>query len=110
MPKAGELRTKLVLQREKSSIDEFDEETKRWANIGTLWARIDESSGGERVTGGKKEALTRAQIVSRFRSDTKPTDRLIADDGRHYEIESVTDFSEDRRRWMMIDALRLAGV
>ena len=109
MPTATELRTKVRLQREIEVKDDFDEKVKTWATVAVMWCKIEETSGGETIVGGQRQATVQARIETRYRHDVRTSDRLQATDGRVYAIESVTDFENQKRRWMFIDAVRKGG-
>ena len=102
---AGDLDRRITIERYDTAPDAFNEGTKVWSPIVTVWASKKDVSDSERVAAQEvgAEISTRFQIrYSTQVKDVDPRDRLICE-GRVYSISAVKEIG---RR----DGLELSAV
>ena len=97
MPRAGELRHRVSIERLTSYLGQWGHESA-WRSIATVWASVVATDGGEKFdvkTSGVDSSMTHT-VRMRFRADLTTKDRLVHR-GQRLEIVSVID-PDGRRR------------
>lgn len=98
---AGELNRRVDIQEATEVQDSRGQPIATWATIANgddVPAKIEGVSGLERVRGRQVEATATHLVTLRHRTDITPPMRLIADDGRVFNVVSAVDPSGRRRR------------
>ncbi len=67
--------------------------------IATVWAKVEELRGKEKLKAGKDYATTDIQVICRYRDDIK-TDMVIEYEDRELEVKSIIELG--RRRYLEI--------
>ena len=95
----GDLRRRVVLEREQRSDDGGGGATVAWQVVATVWAAIKPLSGREKDRYQGLEATLSHRVTLRYRTDVMPDMRLRMG-GRVFDIRAV--FSPDERRQWLI--------
>lgn len=88
---AGELRSKIVVERPQYTPDDSGGRTKVWVEHVTFYAFVEEKSSRERYADGSLGRLRSEELwefTTWFRSDILVTDRLVWA-GRYWNIRDV---------------------
>ena len=97
--RAGDLRHKIIIQREQMSQSDIGEVVKQWVNIKVTRAKVNPLSGDE---GYSNQSITNDvdhEIILRY-TDLQPADRIIFV-GRVFDVKRVLDF-EQRRKYLLV--------
>jgi SPP1 family predicted phage head-tail adaptor len=92
----GELRQRVTLQQEVPATDGAGGYGLVWADIVTLWAKVEPLTGRERVAARKIEESVTHRILLRRRRDVTAAMRIFYD-GRLFNIRTVRDLGERDR-------------
>lgn len=95
---ASMLRHKVLIQRLNKTADEAGGWEKSWSSIGSTWAYMRASGGGERFFGDRLNMEIRYTATIRYRADLLPSDRIIFE-GKPYQIRSIIDL-EFKKKWL----------
>lgn len=86
---AGKLRHKVALQRAVTpTASSSGQRQPTYQTYGMAWAGFQPQSthGEDASLGGKRAAQTRVLILMRTRTDMAPSDRIVWDDGRVFDV------------------------
>ena len=86
----------LEIQRPTDVADGQGGFTTTWASFDYIWARVEDTGGGEAQINGRLETVLSARITTTFRDDIQNTDRLVID-SILYNILRITDIDRDRK-------------
>lgn len=95
---AGRLNKRVILQTVSNGSDGGGGVTETWNDTTTLWAHIDELSGGERYEANQIASGLTHKVTIRYRTATTPQQRLKYGT-RILKIESV--INPDQRNEML---------
>lgn len=94
------------LDRRITFVDKSAECENKWGElvpcereIATVWAKVEELRGKEKLKAGKDYATMDIQVICRYRDDIT-TDMIIEYEGRELEIKSIIELG--RRRYLEI--------
>ena len=73
---AGELCHRVTIQRKTVTRDTFNGETVTWADVATVWARVEPIGGRESYGAGQTLAESTYTVKMRFRRDINAAWRL----------------------------------
>jgi hypothetical protein len=94
--RAGDLRSRVVLQSMTTSTDAIGNPVKTWSNVSTEWADVQAQDGTEAIQSGQVNARQALVVRIRYRAGVVPTMRLIHA-GRPYEIMTVVNVDQRNR-------------
>lgn len=86
--RAGELRHRVTIQQATTSRDEFGAEVQTWADVATVWAKVETTAGDETIDAARASASLTHTITIRNRTGLLPTQRVLWGE-RVLEIGSV---------------------
>lgn len=101
---AGQLQSKITVQRKDKTPDGMGGVVETWASIATPWAMWAALSGSELWAAMRINPTIKIKAVIRFKGDThgapfySPGDRVTYR-GREYAIAAVMD-PDDRQEWL----------
>lgn len=95
--RAGDLRTRLVIQEETRTSDGSGGFTKAWQSIdsGSVWAKVKLLSGGDTNEAEQTTSRRRYEVTIRRRSDVTAAMRLVRNGSQLLAITSVGDDDEE---------------
>ena len=94
---SGKLDRYITIQQFSSSRDAtYGSEVKTWTTVAQVWARIEDVSGREFFAAKQRGGDTMVKVIIRHRSDVTRLMRLLLDDGRVIEIDTVLQISRDK--------------
>ena len=105
----SDLRTRITLQAPTEARDAGGAQTVTYADIGinpTIWVKWVNDHGQETVASEAKQAIQRATVQGRYRSDLLSTWRVLKD-GEPWNILSVDPLQN--RRWFELRVERVKG-
>lgn len=85
---AGQLRTRILIQRRDSGEDAWGQPVDTWADVGRDWADFRTISGLESIRADAATSITKASARIRFRTDVDTAMRVVVD-GVTWEIKAV---------------------
>ena len=100
---SGQMRHRVTIESLAKTPDGAGGSTLAWSTVATVWAKVTPVSGGERYQSMRVEADVSHTIITRYRSDIAPDDR-VSFDGRTMQIKSVINI-EERGRYLEIKAV-----
>ena len=106
--RSGQLRERIIIERQSEAPDEYGNVTGEWADQMTVWADIRETTGKEKVEAGRVEASRMATIRVRRSSQTAAiteADRVQAR-GVAWNIRSIAQITA---KGAMLEMLCEAG-
>lgn len=74
---AGTLRHRVTLQRRTVTRESYGGETVTWADVATVWARVEAIGGREYYGAGQTLAESTYTVAMRYRRDVAPSMRLV---------------------------------
>lgn len=87
--KPGKLRHQVTLQfRTETQDPDTGAITQAWADVDTVWGRVEPLSAREFIASQASQAKVTARVTIRYRADVVPTMRLVHR-GLTYNIEGV---------------------
>lgn len=92
------LRQSIIIQRLIKTADGAGGWEKSWSAIGSTWAYMRASGGGERFSADRLNMEIRYTATIRYRSNIQASDRIIYD-GKAYQIRSIVDL-EFKKKWL----------
>jgi SPP1 family predicted phage head-tail adaptor len=106
---AGPLRTRVTLRRYTEAADSFGQSNKTWADVATLWARVEPLSGRELVQYAQLAARQVRAVTVRHRDDGAGGDGITVADrltlgSKALEIVEVTKPAEVAKLFRLITA------
>lgn len=84
----GKLRHRVRIEQLVRTIDDNGDAIEVWATLATVWAAIEPLSAREFVASQSVQSGVSARITIRYRSDVRPSMRLIHG-SKVYQIEGV---------------------
>ena len=108
MPGAGNLDRRVTMERATVTQDPFGGDQMAWGTIGTVWARREDASDGERLSASQVNATLISRFVIRSSIMTRgvtPNDRLNYDGG-YWDIHGIKETKDGRNRFLEITAMR----
>ncbi len=96
----GRLRQRVTIQDRTVSRNSFNEEVETWAEVATVWARIESLSGTEFVATEQAGATVTHQITIRQRAGLLPTMRVLYGD-HVFGVTAVLDDLESHTTRLM---------
>jgi SPP1 family predicted phage head-tail adaptor len=91
--RVGRLRHRVTIQAETATADAGGGYAATWADVATVWARIEAMAGRELVLGGVIRGDASHRVTMRYRSGVSPDSRLVYD-GRVFDVLSVANTEE----------------
>lgn len=98
--KIGNLRHRVALQKKAITEDGLKQQSEVWADIATVWARIEPLSGKEYFAAKQINAEISVKLTLRYRKDVV-SDMRVAFDGRIFEVLSIIN-PEERRESLIL--------
>jgi SPP1 family predicted phage head-tail adaptor len=74
---AGELDTRITIQRRQSGRDSVGQPVETWTDVCTCWASVKFPTGLETIRAGAQTATTRASIRIRYRTGIDASMRML---------------------------------
>jgi len=97
------MRHRVTFQRATKTPDGAGGSTLAWSTVETVWADVKPVSGNERYNSMRVEADVSHTVLTRYRSDIFPSDRMVFD-SRQMQVKSVINV-EERNRYLEIKAV-----
>ena len=92
----GELRHRVTIQEEVATPDGGGGYALGWADVATLWAKVEPLSARERLFAEKLDGVVTHRVVVRFRDDITAAMRVLYE-GRLFNIRGVLETGERER-------------
>jgi SPP1 family predicted phage head-tail adaptor len=73
---AGSLRQRVTIRRQQRAADGQGGYTTSWADVATIWAKVDGLDGRESVIGQTLTGISVYRVTVRYRADILPSDQL----------------------------------
>ena len=103
--RVGDLRERVSIRSLSSSADGKGGFTEAFTSVlATVWAKIDATSGAERVQAMQQEHARTYDVTIRYLSTVTPRMRLVLDDSRVLKITGTKDPTL-RRRWLVLSCV-----
>lgn len=94
---AGKLDRYLTVQQFTSSRDAtYGSEVKTWTTLAQIWGRCEDVSGRELFAARQRGGDTMVKVIIRHRNDLTRLMRIVMDDGRVLEIDTVLQIGRDK--------------
>jgi len=97
---AGKLRHHIILQQPVAGLNAIREEVYIWADVATVWAAVEPSTGSWYFAGQQGESKVDGRVRIRYRSDVLPTWRIKFGD-RYLSIVSILN-PQERNKELII--------
>ncbi len=94
--KAGQLRHRIVIEKQTQTKNAIDEIILTWSTFCTVWAAIEPATGQTYYAANQLEAKVDGRVRIRYRDDIEPTMRIKYGD-RILNIVSIVHPQENRR-------------
>jgi len=94
--KAGQLRHRIVIEKQTQTKNAIDEIILTWSTFCTVWAAIEPATGQTYYAANQLEAKVDGRVRIRYRDDIEPTMRIKYGD-RILNIGSIVHPQENRR-------------
>lgn len=107
MSGAGDLRSRIAVQRVSRTTDAAGGGLLSWSTFATVWARVATRAGAQNLDYDRLQTDLRHHVTIRFRDDIAAGDRVLWD-GRTLRIEAVVD-ADGHKRWLVLDCREEAG-
>jgi len=104
----GELRTPITLESPVLVENAGGAQRKSYVSQGTAWAKWVNAHGQESIQDGALQALRRATVTIRYRSDVA-AGWAVTKGGERYEIIAPPDDIRDRHEYMELQVQQLKG-
>ena len=95
-PTAGELRQRITFQQPVKAEDGYGGHVVTWANLVSVWARVEPISGREYFEAHKIQAEVTHRVKVRWLVTVNKSMRILYGE-RVLEIESIIDIDERRK-------------
>lgn len=89
----GRLRHRVTIQAETATTDAGGGYASAWADVATVWARLEAMEGRELVLGGVIRGDASHRVTMRYRAGVTPDNRIVYD-GRVFDVVSVANLEE----------------
>ena len=99
---ASDFTEPVTIQRSGLTPDGFGGQTETWTDDGTIWCKINDQNSSEGVQAGRIAAQGSAELITPYRNDITPKERLTIE-SETYNIRSVVDIDR-KKRWLRIIA------
>lgn len=97
----GKLDERVTFQRPVNTSDEYNQPVSDWQDVATVWARVEDSSGGESFQADQVTAYMNTVFAIRYRDDVTEKMRILRlRNGRYYNIRSIKN--PDRKRTLQV--------
>lgn len=94
---AGKLDRFITIQSAASSRDAtYGSEVQTWSTLAQVWGRVEDVSGREFFAARQRGGDTMVKVIIRHRTDVTRRMRLVLDDARVLEIDTVLQISRDK--------------
>lgn len=94
---AGKLDRYLTVQQFSSSRDAtYGSEVKSWSTLAQIWGRVEDVSGREFFAAKQRGGDTMVKVIIRHRTDITRLMRIVMDDGRVLEVDTVLQIGRDK--------------
>lgn len=93
----GELDRRITLRNPTLSTDSFGQSVRAYADVSSLWAKVDFISGTEKEESNRLEAAKRVEFMIRYNTAVTEVSQITWD-GDTFEIEAVLPV--ERKRFM----------
>ena len=103
----GRLRHRVTLQQPVDTDDGAGGTTRAWADVVTLWGRVEPLAAGERVVADRIEAAADHRVILRWRAGVDHTMRFVHGN-RAFAIHGLTDLNE-RHRFLVCDCEEISA-
>ncbi|WP_236904091.1 phage head closure protein [Comamonas serinivorans] len=97
--RAGDLNTRITIQRQETAQDSAGEAIKSWVNHATVWSDFRNISGLQAAKNDAQASTVKASARIRWRTDLDHSMRVIAGSGT-YTVEAVL---QDMKRREYVD-------
>jgi SPP1 family predicted phage head-tail adaptor len=94
-------RHRITIEALTNTPDQYGGEVGTWAEVVTIWAKVEPQEGGESFESGEVSEVARLQIETWHRSDINAKCR-IKYGGRTFEIDSIQNVKEENRKLLMM--------
>jgi SPP1 family predicted phage head-tail adaptor len=103
---AGRIDRRVTIERATAERNAVGQRVESWAATATRFAAVAPAPGTERFASGETAANAPMRFVFRWEPDlVRVTDRLLHEDGRHYDVQSVTEIGR-REGWEVLAVAR----
>ena len=101
----GNLRNRIIIQRQITTQDSFGEQQEEWNEVDTVWASINPIAGREFFAAETVNSEITHKIRIRYRNDIKPDMRVFYN-GRAFRITTViNEFERNKMLQLMCKEL-----
>jgi len=97
----GEMRNRIVIQTLGGSSDAGGGQSSSFSTLSTVWARVENLSGGEGIFGDQLRGTSNYRFTIRYYSSLTEKYR-ISYNSKTFNITQITDIQEGRRRFQEI--------
>lgn len=104
----GELRTPITLESLVLTEDAGGAQRKTYSSQGTVWAKWVNAHGQESIQDGAMQALRRATVTIRYRSDVA-AGWAVTKAGERFEIIAPPDDIRDRHEYLELQVQQIKG-
>src|SRR5690554_282087 len=88
--RAGDLDRRITINRAGSVTNAYGEIVETWADLATVWAKVEPISDGERWRAAEVAAHVTTRFTIRWGLGVTPQDRILYE-GREFEIAGVKE-------------------
>ena len=99
---ASDFTEPVTLQSSVLTPDDYGGQVEVWSDEDTIWCQVNDQNNSEGVQAGRIAATGSAELITPYRDDITPKNRLIIED-ETYNIRSVVDVGR-KKRWIRIIA------
>ena len=96
----GDLRDLVALQARTATPDGSDDYTESYSTVASVWAKVEEVSGGRVIDGAQVEQRVTHELTIRHRTDVTAWRWILLSDGRRLRVQTTS--SDPHRRWLTI--------
>ena len=94
---------RITIQEPAGTTDSYGQSVPDWTDVATVWAKVDDRSGSEKLQADQITAYMNTTFNIRYRTGVDETMRILRiRTGRYYNIRSVKN--PDRKRTLDIAA------
>jgi SPP1 family predicted phage head-tail adaptor len=106
---AGELRHRLTIRRPNVSTDADGGQHLDHADVATVWGHVAPLRMAESIIAEQVAARASHKITLRYRAGLLPSDQLVLETGRVFEITSIRNRDERNRELEVLALEKVAG-
>ncbi|WP_159728379.1 phage head closure protein [Methylosinus sp. Ce-a6] len=92
----GAMRERVAIYAQTQAVDDVGDITTTWTQVATCWARMRPLSARQVELAGRDDAIRRYEMKIRYRTDITTNSRIVWR-GRRFDVEGVTDETEQRQ-------------